>query len=153
MFVAKSIGANWSIAAEKPTAAGYKEDTWPVLVDEDGQWVSIFLFVSTCFFLSELFLHFLSDSKSYACMCVIYNTSISDSLHFVRKVGFIVNAVVQAKAIIFLCILDFAMRGAHRFVPRIAKEGFDMGKTNVALKAANVTLVFTRPLYVSFTPV
>ena len=60
--------------------------------------------------------------------------------------------MVQAKEIVFLCILDFAMRGAHRFVPRIAKEGFDMGKTNVALKAANVTLVFTRPLYVSFTP-
>jgi len=36
-FEAKSVGHNWSISAEKPISEGYQEDTWPVLLDEDGQ--------------------------------------------------------------------------------------------------------------------
>ena len=54
------------------------------------------------------------------------------------------NACAQGKTIVFLCIVDFAMRAAHRFVPRIAAEGFDHVTSNSCLKAANVNLVFSR---------
>ena len=56
---------------------------------------------------------------------------------------------IQAKSLVFLCILDLAMRAAHRFVPRFAKEGFDQKRSNKALKEANVTLSFTKPNFVS----
>jgi len=36
-FAARSVGNMWHIAAEKPRAEGYREETWPVLVGEDNE--------------------------------------------------------------------------------------------------------------------